>query len=354
MEPVADPPRPVILVVEDDPGIREVLEALLDSCGYAVEIVADGLAALERLAARGVDLVLLDLMLPDLNGYEVCRRVRAEESEVYLPIIMLTALASEADRHAGFAAGADDYVSKPFEANDLLDRVEVWLRTRQRLQQQQQALRRQANLLDLASDGIFVRDLSGRITYWSAGATALYGWSKADALGQVSHVLLHTDFPQPLATIEATVVNGDQWHGEVVHTRRDGTRLPVASRWTLQRDEDGAPLAILELNSDLTERKRLEAEGAERARLEGVLLAARTMEHELNNKLTPTVGYAALLARDGALPPHLRNAAARTLSGAQEAARILSQLRDVTDIREKQWGSNVAPTIDVSAPAPEP
>jgi two-component system cell cycle sensor histidine kinase/response regulator CckA len=340
-------PASHVLVVEDDLVIREVVRALLESAGDVVTAVDDGLAALERIEAGGVDLVLLDLMLPDVNGLELCRRLRSYENGAYLPIIMLTALSGEAHRHAGFAAGADDYIAKPFEAEDLLDRVGVWLRTRQRLKQQHEVLVRQASLLELASDGIFVRDLDGIVTYWSAGAAALYGWTKAEAQGRVAHELLHTEFPQPLADIEAAVIQGGAWEDELIHTRRDGERLIVASRWALQRDDRGNPLAMLELNTDVTERRRLEGERAERARLEGVVLAARTMEHELNNKLTPTAGYAALLARDPTLPAHLQRAANQALQGAQEASRILNRLRQLTSIQEKQWGANVGPTIDL-------
>ena len=128
---------------------------------------------------------------------------------MYLPIILLTAIGSEAGRHAASPAGADDYVTKPFETADLLDRVDVWVRTRRRLEQQRVVLTRQAELLELASDAIFVRDLAGIITYWNAGAEALYGWPRAEALGKVSHELLRTEFPRPRAAIEAAVLDED-------------------------------------------------------------------------------------------------------------------------------------------------
>ncbi|HEY7060529.1 MAG TPA: response regulator [Chloroflexota bacterium] len=348
MESTDEGAPPVVLVVEDDTTIREVLQALLESVGDVVAAAHDGTTALERMKAGDVDLVVLDLMLPDLNGLELCRRLRAPEDSTYVPIIMLTALNSEADRHAGFAAGADDYVTKPFEAEEFLDRADVWVRTRRRLKQQQQVLARQANLLELTSDGIFVRDLEGVITFWSAGAAALYGWTKGEAQGKLAHELLHTEFPEPRAQIEATVIRTGAWRGRVMHTRRDGTRLVVATRWALQCDDHRRPLAMLELNTDITEHQRLQTERAERARLEGVVLAARTMEHELNNKLTPTAGYAALLARDPSLPTHLRRAASQALEGAQEASRILNRLRQLTSIQEKDWGANVGATIDVS------
>jgi len=131
---------PVVLVVEDDPTMREVLQMLLAETGYRIETAADGPIALARIEAGGLDLVLLDRMMPGLDGLEVCRRIRARADEVYLPVVMLTALAGDEERHAGFAAGADDYVTKPFNADELLDRVDVWVRTRQRLRAAQERL----------------------------------------------------------------------------------------------------------------------------------------------------------------------------------------------------------------------
>lgn len=125
---------PLVLVVEDDPAIRDIVTQTLELAGYRVETAADGVAGLARIESGGLDAVVLDLMLPFLDGLELCRRVRSHEHGVYLPMIMLTALGEPAQRHAGFAAGADDYICKPFDADDLLDRVNVWVQVRQRLQ----------------------------------------------------------------------------------------------------------------------------------------------------------------------------------------------------------------------------
>lgn len=125
--------RPLVLVVEDNPETRGVVHDLIAQAGYRVSIAATGAQAIVALASADVDLVLLDLMLPDMNGLELCLRVRARDDGPYLPIVMLTAMGSEQQRHAGFTAGADDYVVKPFRAEDLLDRVSVWVRARQRL-----------------------------------------------------------------------------------------------------------------------------------------------------------------------------------------------------------------------------
>jgi len=123
----------VVLVVDDDAAMRGTLQKLLKKAGYTVRTAADGAAGLACVEAGDIDLVLLDRRLPDLDGLELCRRVRAHDAEAYLPIIVLTGLADDAQRHAGFAVGADDYVTKPFKTQELLDRVRVWVRTRQYL-----------------------------------------------------------------------------------------------------------------------------------------------------------------------------------------------------------------------------
>jgi PAS domain S-box-containing protein len=120
------------------------------------------------------------------------------------------------------------------------------------------SLREQAALVDLTHDTVFVRDMNDVITFWNRGAEQVYGWSRAEAVGQMSHRLMQTIFPAPLDTIMAQVVDAGRWEGELVHTRRDGSTLIVASRWSLQRDEHGKPVAILETNNDVTEQKRAE------------------------------------------------------------------------------------------------
>jgi PAS domain S-box-containing protein len=121
-------------------------------------------------------------------------------------------------------------------------------------------LREQAGLLDLSHDTVFVRDMRDVITYWNRGAEALYGWSRTEAVGKITHQLTQTIFPVPLDEINEELLRTGRWEGELEHTKRDGTRVVVASRWSLQRDELGRPAAILETNNDVTERKQTEAE----------------------------------------------------------------------------------------------
>jgi PAS domain S-box-containing protein len=125
-------------------------------------------------------------------------------------------------------------------------------------QSMERVLREQAGLLDLTHDTVFVRDMDDVIIYWNRGAEELYGWKKAETVGKTSHQLMQTIFPKPLEGIMAELIRTGRWEGELVHTKKDGTQAIVASRWSVQRDARGRPVATLETNNDITERKQAE------------------------------------------------------------------------------------------------
>ena len=119
---------PRVLVVEDDQDIAQLVARYLEKGGFAVEVVASGRDALTAIAARPPHVLVLDRMLPHVDGLEVCRVVRANVRTAAIPIIMLTARAEESDRIVGLELGADDYVAKPFSPNELVARVRALLR----------------------------------------------------------------------------------------------------------------------------------------------------------------------------------------------------------------------------------
>jgi PAS domain S-box-containing protein len=137
--------------------------------------------------------------------------------------------------------------------------------------------REQTSLLDLVHDPILVRSVNDVITYWNRGAEELYGWKREEALGKVAHQLLQTVFPAPLDQITETLLRTGRWEGELLHTKRDGTQVIVASRWSLQRTDSGYPPATLETNNNITDRKR--AEDALRRTQETYLAEAQQQSH---------------------------------------------------------------------------
>ncbi|MBM0743992.1 GAF domain-containing protein [Phormidium sp. CLA17] len=122
--------------------------------------------------------------------------------------------------------------------------------------QTQLILQEQAQLLDLAHDSIITHDLNDIITFWNEGAEYMYGWTKAEALGQETHALLQTQFPCPLIDIKAEFLNQSYWEGELTQAHKNGSLITVDSRWALQKDEMGRPMKVLEINNDISEAKR--------------------------------------------------------------------------------------------------
>ncbi len=125
-------------------------------------------------------------------------------------------------------------------------------------QHAEMAAAERAQLLDLANDAIFLRDLDGIIVYWNKGAERLYQRTKQEMVFQKTEAVLQTEFPAPINELKQTLLRDGSWEGELVHTKRDGSRITVASRWTLWRDDKGKPKGWLESNTDITERKRAE------------------------------------------------------------------------------------------------
>ncbi len=119
-------------------------------------------------------------------------------------------------------------------------------------------LKKQADLLNLTNDAIIVRDMDDKITFWNHGAEKRYGWHEKEVLGKVTHDLLKTEFPDSLKETCEKFLEDGQWEGELIHTKRSGEKIIVSSRWALQKDENNKPIGFMEINTDITKRKKAE------------------------------------------------------------------------------------------------
>ncbi|HMI57098.1 MAG TPA: response regulator, partial [Gemmatimonadaceae bacterium] len=277
-----------ILIVDDDRQNRRLLEVMLTASNYRLQTAESGEEALAFISKEPPDLILLDVMMPGMDGNEVANRLKLNPVTKNIPIIMVTALSNHDARMVALRAGAADFLTKPVDHAELCVRVrnllrlkaygdyydrysqtlerEVISRTaelRERttlLEHQTAVLTDQADLLDLARDAIIVRDMDGRVISWSRGAEVLYGWTGAEAIGHDVFTLLNTKLFETRESADATLRLEGQWEGEAIHHSRDGTRSIVASRWTLQRNGDGVPMRVLSIDNDITDRKLADAD----------------------------------------------------------------------------------------------
>lgn len=224
-------------------------------------------------------------------------------------------------------------MAKQLEAEEKLRKTQEELEDRVKertamLAERTAELAEKATLLDLANDAIFVKTAGGTISYWNQGAERLYGWTMSEALGHDPAVLLHSEYPIPLKEIESC----DVWEGELRHTTRDGTRIVVASRWTKIQDEGGKALGWLEINTDITARKR--AEYAARS-LSGRILTlqdderrriARGLHDSLGQYLTALKMNLDLLARGSG------EQATLAAEASEMAERCLAETRTVSHL----------------------
>jgi len=159
----------------------------------------------------------------------------------------------------------------------------------------ERVLTEQARLLDLSNDAIIVRDAEDRVTYWNQGAEKIYGYTREEALGKVIYDLLKTEHPEARSKIYQKLLRDNRWEGELVHSRRDGKRLTMFSRWSVDRDAQGNRAFVLETNNDITQRKEAEAALKKSKDLLEKRVQARTADlraanQELKNEITRRKG----------------------------------------------------------------
>ncbi len=533
-----------ILVVEDSRTQAQELQLILESQGFTVETAPNGHKGLECLQAERFDLVLSDILMPGLSGYELCRHIKATPETKEVPVILVTKLTDPMDVLQGLECGADNFITKPYEASYLLGRIgnilankrlraerrlkvgvefclmgksvtitsdkeqildlllstfEEFMRTKERehetrlaqetaqrsqrflqsaldalsahiaildasgtiiavntawrrfaqshhlvttdcgvgtnylalcqstsgpgaeearavaqgirevmakqrdqfyleypchsgpnqrwfmvrvtrfegaqpvqvavahediteLKRAEERIREQAALLDKATDAITVRDLQNRILFWNHSAERLYGWTRTEAIGRNANALLFRSPAPELEEACRTVVEEGEWSGELRQVTKDGKDLVVASRWTLVRDRQGRPEAKLVVNTDITEKKKLEAQFLRSQRMDSLGTLAGGIAHDLNNVLTPIMMGVQLLqlgspaAENQSILAELERSAER---GAElvkqillfakgiEAERVPLQLRTVFQDIEKMLKRTLPKAIDI-------
>jgi len=256
-------PKPVILVADDTPANLSVLLEVLGQAGFDVLIAEDGESAVQRASYARPDLILLDVLMPELDGFATCERLKAQRETRDIPVVFMTALADTVDKVRGFDAGAVDYVTKPFQPEELIARVRTHL-TIQRLRSElQESEERLSRIFESAMDAIVTIDAAGRITLFNVAAEQVFRCAAADAVGSPFTRFASETFAAVLAGYTREKPGEEPkrplWVPEgLTAVRADGEEFPVET--TVSRViAGGAPLYTIILR-DVNERRRVEAE----------------------------------------------------------------------------------------------
>ena len=221
------------------------------------------------------------------------------------------------------------------ESGNLCGYVKVMRDITQR-REAQQMLEEQAELLDLTPATIMVRQLDGTIHFWSQGAQDMYGYTKSEAVGVISHSLLKTVFPTDGASMDRELMERGRWEGELIHTSKDGRLLTVASRWALLRHDDGQGGRVLEINSDISSLRRVDQQLRSSLAEKEVLL--REIHHRVKNNLQMIASLLSLQSE---------------FVGNSEALALLDEMhtrvRSIATIHEMLYGANDFSRIDFNA-----
>jgi PAS domain S-box-containing protein len=346
-----------VLVADDNADMRDYIGRLLRK-RWAVDTVADGREALEAIRKQKPDLLLTDVMMPRLDGFGLLREIRADAQLRHLPVVMLSARAGEEARVEGLESGADDYLTKPFSARELMARVNANLEmARLRRDATRELLESEARFRNMANHApvmMWVSDPSGSLTYLNRLWCEFTGQSLEDAVGAGAWDALHPeDRQQYEASFLSASMHGEPFRAECRVRRADGVYRWALSAAAPRFSDDGAFLGYIGSIIDITQRKeserilqeanvvlerRVAAAIAERAHTEAQLRQAQKMEaigkltggvaHDFNNVLQVIAGNLQLLGRDVAgnvrAEQRLQTAIAATSRGSRLASQLLA------------------------------
>jgi len=332
-----------ILMVDDQPAKLLSYEVILGDLGENLIKASSAKEALSVLLRNDVAVVLMDVSMPELDGFELADMIRDHPRFGKTAIIFISGVhLTDTDKINGYRRGAVDYISVPVIPEVLRAKIGVFVelhrKTRElerlnsdlerRVAQRTEELRvseehhrERAELLELATEAIIVRDLHGAIRYWNSGAEALYGWKREEVLGQNLHQTLRTVFPVSKEDAEYALQTRGSWQGNLVQRDKEGREVIAATRKVVNREGD----AILEIQRDITAQMQAEEALRQAEKLAAMGRVAGIIAHEINNPLEAITNAFYLLRNHPSLDEEARYYASLAEQELQRASHITRQ-----------------------------
>ncbi|MGK7903601.1 MAG: response regulator [Hormoscilla sp.] len=333
-----------ILVVDDNHKNLQLLVEILSNKGYKARPAKSGEVALRSVASSKPDLILLDIRMPEMDGYAVCEALKAEAETREIPIIFISALTETVDKVKGFDLGCVDFITKPFQAEEVLARVESHL-TQRRLQQELEEKNQQLQLLERAiessANGIIVTDPTrpdNPIIYVNPGFENITGYTAAEAIGKNGRFLCGDKKDQDEFTeVRHAIETGRSCQVVLQNFRKNGKIFWNQLSISPVHDKNGKVTNFVEVITDISDRKEMEValakakEAAEVAnRAKSAFLA--NMSHELRTPLNAILGFTQLLAKDRNITPSQQSNLDIITRSGEYLLTLINQVLDVSKI----------------------
>jgi two-component system, cell cycle sensor histidine kinase and response regulator CckA len=345
---IADHPAR-ILIVDDELHNRQLLEVLLAAEGFLLQTAASGEEALARVAEQPPDLILLDIMMPGMDGYEVAARIKGDLATKNIPVIMVTALDDRHARMLGLSAGAEDFITKPVDRAELCLRVRNLLRLKaygdyfdrysrmlegevgSRTADLVESERLYRSTFDAAPVGIVHVDLDGRWLRVNQRLCDLLGYprEKLQRTAVAVQQLLETEDAAAEAELFRQMVTGTldrQVVDEKRYRRRDGNFVWARVNMSVHRNSQGQAQHFISVIEDITERRTLEAQIRQATKMDAIGRLASGVAHDFNNLLTVILGFAELTIADVAMASQHGKDLGEIIKAAQRAKALTKQL----------------------------
>ena len=324
-----------ILIVDDNSIIRTLLENILKMEGYITSSVNNGKEALDYLKDSQPNLILMDIDMPVMDGYQTCEEMRSRKEYETIPIIMVTAVGDKDIVKKVLSLGANDYIAKPFEPEELLSRIGAHIKVKGLIEERER-LYTQAELYfqsyKNSSDAIMITDTKGNIVDINQAFTHLYGYEREEALDKNVNILKtsHTT-PEFYKRMWMEILNKGYFNGEVINLTKDKKEIPVILSITAIR-KDGNVIGYMGMTVDISVRKQLEETLREHNRILELKVAERTREIEDTQDAT-IIGLAKLAEhRDPETGAHLERIRSYCKLIAEELG-VREKYKDLIDNR---------------------